>query len=78
MENKDSVLHKDSLEFAIFCIENLAIRLSCEPKKLYKTLVDNAILFNYIIPEYQTLHTQSKDYILDDIIDVMKERGIAI
>ena len=78
MKNKDSVLHKDSLEFAIFCIENLAIKLSCEPKELYKTLVDNNILFSYIIPEYEILHTQSKEYILDDIIDVMNEKGVAI
>ena len=27
------------------------------------------------IPEYEVLHTQGKDYIVDDIIDVMKERN---
>ena len=32
----------------------------------------------YIIPEYEILHTQSKDYIVDDIIEVMKERGVEI
>ena len=26
------------------------------------------------IPEYEVLHTQGKDYIVDDIIDVMRER----
>ena len=33
---------------------------------------------NIIIPEYEILHTQSKDYIVDDIIEVMKERGVEI
>ena len=32
----------------------------------------------YIIPEYEILHTQSKDYIINDIIEVMKERGVEI
>ncbi len=36
------------------------------------------ILNEYIIPEYEILHTQSKDYIVDDIIEVMKERGVEI
>ncbi len=34
------------------------------------------ILNDYIVPEYEMLHTQGKDYIVDDIIEVMKERGI--
>ncbi len=36
------------------------------------------ILNEYIIPEYEILHTQSKDYIINDIIEVMKERGVEI
>ncbi|MGO5333989.1 DUF3791 domain-containing protein [Enterococcus cecorum] len=32
----------------------------------------------YIIPEYAVLHTQSKEYIVDDIIDVMKEKGVKL
>ena len=36
------------------------------------------ILNKYIIPEYEILHTQSKDYIINDIIEVMKERGVEI
>ena len=34
------------------------------------------ILNDYIIPEYEILHTQGKEYIVDDIIEVMKERGV--
>ena len=35
-------------------------------------------LSGYIIPEYEMLHTQSKDYIIDDIISLMRERGIEV
>ncbi len=36
------------------------------------------ILNEYIIPEYEVLHTQSKEYIVNDIIDIMKERGVKL
>lgn len=67
------------LEFAIFCIENIASRLHVDAQKVYVALSEQTnILKDYIIPEYEVLHTQSKDYIVDDIIDVMHERGIKL
>ncbi len=32
----------------------------------------------YIVPEYEVLHTQSKEYIVDDLLEVMKERGAEV
>lgn len=67
------------LEFAIFCIENVASRLHVDAQNVYVALSEQTnILNDYIIPEYEVLHTQSKDYIVDDIIDVMHERGIKL
>ncbi|WP_295647376.1 DUF3791 domain-containing protein [uncultured Holdemanella sp.] len=67
------------LEFAIFCIENIASRLHFDAQKVYVALSEQTnILKDYIIPEYEVLHTQSKDYIVDDIIDVMHERGVKL
>lgn len=67
------------LEFAIFCIENVASRLHVDAQNVYIALSEQTnILNDYIIPEYEVLHTQSKDYIVDDIIDVMHERGVKL
>ena len=67
------------LEFAIFCIENVASRLHVDAQNVYVALSEQTnILNDYIIPEYEVLHTQSKDYIVDDIIEVMKERGVKL
>lgn len=67
------------LEFAIFCIENVASRLHVDAQNVYVALSEQTnILSDYIIPEYEVLHTQSKDYIVDDIIDVMHERGVKL
>lgn len=67
------------LEFAIFCIENVASRLHVDAQNVYVALSEQTnILNDYIIPEYEVLHTQSKDYIVDDIIDVIHERGVKL
>lgn len=69
----------NQLEFAVFCIENIAIRLEKNAEEIYKMLTEESnILSGYIIPEYEMLHTQSKDYIIDDIISLMRERGIEV
>ncbi|CVI71342.1 hypothetical protein NDGK_02191 [Clostridiales bacterium CHKCI001] len=69
----------DELEFVVFCIENIAIKLGKNAEQVYQALTEKSnILDNYIIPEYEILHTQSKDYIVDDIIGLMMERGIEV
>lgn len=66
------------LEFAIFCIENIAANLGVPTEKVYLVLTEKSdILYSYIVPEYVVLHTQSKEYIVRDILDVMKERGVS-
>ena len=70
-------LSLEELSFAVFCIENLAARLNMDPAKVYLLLTEKTnILYDYIVPCYESLHTQDKEYILDDIVDVMKEKGV--
>ncbi|WP_416386821.1 DUF3791 domain-containing protein [Blautia intestinalis] len=30
------------------------------------------------MPEYEVLHTQSREYIVDDLLDVMKEKEVEV
>ena len=74
---KQNIEKSKELEFAIFCIENIAAKLGVSAEKVYDALTEKSdILNDYIIPEYEILHTQGKEYIVDDIIEVMKERGV--
>ena len=67
------------LEFAVFCIENIAAQLGVDAQRVYSALTEKSdILNSYIVPEYEVLHTQSKEYIVRDILDVMKEWGVEI
>ena len=69
----------DELEFAIFCIENIALKLGLAANQVYRALTEQSdILNSYIIPEYDILHTQSKAYIINDILDLMKQKGVTL
>ena len=73
MKLEDEKWNDRELEFAIFCIENVAARLNVDSSQIYDALTEQSdILKEYIIPEYEMLHTQSKEYIVDDIVDVIK------
>ena len=78
MEPDMAITNINQLEVAVFCIENIAIRLGVNADRVYRALEDSHILHGYIVPEYDILHTQSKDYIVDDILMVMQERGVEI
>lgn len=78
LENTE-ITNTNELEFAVFCIESIAARLEKNAEEIYSMLTEKSdILFGYIIPEYEILHTQSKDYFVNDIISLMQERGIEI
>lgn len=79
MMNNKKIKNSNELEFAIFCIENIAAKLGVDAINVYQALTKQSnILYDYIVPEYEVLHTQSKEYIVQDILDVMKERGVVI
>lgn len=70
---------KRELEFAVFCIESLANALNTTSDKVYKALVGKGDILNqYIVPCYEMLHTQGREYIVNDIREVMSERGVVV
>ena len=51
-----SIENSRELEFAIFCIENVATYLEKNAKEVYTILTkDSNILNSYIVPEYEML-----------------------
>ena len=69
----------EKLQFAVFCIENVAVRLHVDASVIYDAFTKQSdILDGYIIPCYDALHTQGKDYIVNDLVDLMTEKGVSI
>lgn len=64
------------LDFVTYCVGNLADRLNMSASKVYKMLRSTDILNGYMIPCYDVLHTFSKEYLMEDLTDFMKEKGV--
>lgn len=77
---KNEPIHNSKeLEFVIFCIENVAIQLGVSAEKVYHVFAEESdILNSYIVPCYDILHTQSKEYIVEDLISLMEKRGVTL
>ena len=75
----ENIKNSRELEFAVFCIENIAARLGVNAERVYEAFTEKSDILNgYIVPEYEILHTQSKEYIVEDLLDVRKERGVEV
>lgn len=73
------ICDKRELEFAVFSIENVAIELGVSAENIYAALTEKSDILNgYIIPCFEVLHSQSKEYIVEDIISLMKKRGVSV
>ena len=73
----EKIKTSSELEFAIFCIENVAAKLGGNAERVYQAFTEKCDILNgYIVPEYEVLHTQSREYIVNDLLEVMKERGV--
>ena len=79
LQMSDRIKNADELEFVIFCIENLAIRLKTDAEHIYTTLAESSsFLYDYIVAHYDVLHTQDKEYIINDILEAMDQCGIKV
>ncbi len=76
---KSFINNSEELMFAVFCIENVARYLGTTGEKVYCALTEKSnILNSYILPCYDILHTQGKNYIVEDIVSLMEKRGVIV
>ena len=69
-------MDKKTLEFVTFCISELSILLNLPQEEIYSRLEKLGILYEYIIPSYDVLHTFSSRYLMEDLTEYMREKGV--
>lgn len=75
----EKIKNSKELEFAVFCIENVAAKLGIPAEIIFQAFTEKSDILNgYIVPEYEMLHTQSREYIVEELLTVMKERGVEV
>lgn len=71
MNNED----QKKTEFAVFCIENTAARLGISGTVVYQELKSLDGIRLFLFPSYNALHTQSKDYIVDETLQFIHKNA---
>lgn len=71
-------MNEDSFSFVVYMIHACANRWNTTPFKVYQAIKKSGCLDDYLIPYYDVLHTQSTDYVVQDIGEYLKDRGAAI
>lgn len=69
-------MDRKTLEFTTYCISKLSQVLKLPQREVYRRLKDSGILYDYIVPSYDVLHTFGSRYLMDDLIEYMKEKGV--
>lgn len=69
-------MDKDVLEFVTYCISKLSHLLNLTQQDVYDRLNRSGILYGYIVPSYDVLHTFSSRYLMEDLTDYMREKGV--
>ena len=70
------MIEKKELTFVVFVLHALGQHWNMTTPEVYDILNSTGILDDYIIKCYDVLHTLGKEYLVKDITDFVKEKGI--
>lgn len=59
------------LNFVIFCVGSVADALKMIAKDVCQVMSKGDIISDYIVPCYDVIYTFSREYIVEDLVDLM-------
>ena len=62
----------DRIHFAIMALESGAKRMGITPQDMYRRLKHQNLIHERLIRHYDQLHTQSLDYVAEDIAETLQ------
>ena len=71
-------MNRDSMAFVVYMIHRCANQWGLSPAVVYRKLKASGCIEAYLVPHYDVLHTQSSAYVLEDIEQYLKNKGIAV
>ena len=72
------MLEKKKLTFVVFILHALGQHWNMTTPEVYEILNTTGILDGYIIKCYDVLHTLGKEYLVEDITEFVREKGIDV
>lgn len=70
-----AAMDKDSFAFVVYIIHACAHRWGRAPAEVYDLLDRAGGIGGFLVPHYDVLHTQSTDYVVDDVSEYLANRG---
>lgn len=71
-------MNKDSFSFVIYMIHACANKWGFYPSEVYQKMKLADCIMGFLIPNYEILHTQSTQYVIEDIKEYLNVRGVSI
>lgn len=71
-------MNKNTMEFVVYMIHACANRWNLSPKQVYQKLQATGCISEYLVPNYEIFHTQGSGYLVDDIKEYLRIRGVRI
>jgi hypothetical protein len=72
------MLKKKELTIVVFILHALGQHWNMTTPEVYDILNSTGILDDYIIKCYDVLHTLGKEYLVEDITEFVREKGIDV
>ena len=69
------MINEKEMDFVVYCVENLANYINEDSVKVFDLLDENELIEGYILKFYDILHTQGKDWIVEDLIEQLEKSG---
>ena len=69
---------KEVFSFVIYMIHACANKWGKLPSEVYSLLKKTECINSFLVPHFDVLHTQSTEYVVDDIMEYLNVRGIKI
>ena len=64
-------LEEIKLAFAASCVEGAARKLGVPYIEIYDRMKKVDLINKFILPHYDTLHTESREYLIEDVIECL-------
>ena len=74
MEGSPRTYESDVMHFCVIAVETAARKMMVDTKTLVERLERYDLIEGRLMKYYDVLHTQSADYVADDIIEALKNR----
>ena len=67
-------MSKEAFEFVVYLIHACSRKWERSPSDVFKSLQESGCIDGYLVPHYDILHTQSTDFVVEDIEEYLAVR----